>query len=443
MKKKFVVLFAMFAVMLAMMVGCASGPPQQVEEEVDREIDISLDAYEMVGAVLSVKKNDGSGNIVDGEYGAIGILAAEGETIGSALNHCGYDELVPVLESDSFEGWMEYVEVITLDEFGFEETNYELLPDRIYTTEELLALTVSAEGGMYVAKWASVPAEDYSRELEAWEGDVTTSGSFSLRSGGGQMLFREADGTAYSVPAYTYWLEDNITLIETMDTEYGASLIALNNYGGMFSGWTLYEADSVFFNDEPVEGEGILCFPYDSRDPAAGYDVLVNPVLCGEDISTDQFYDMTCTDTNYYAIATWDGDTTVSRRFDLRGGGGWMILLDDQGAEYGSPTYTYRLEEGSALSVAMGLDGSHALIGMDKDGAEFTGWTLYEVDSIFWLTNPLEADGILWFPVDEENLVAGFDVLVNPVLHGENVSTEELCHISCYNTNYYAIANWE
>ena len=126
MKKKIVVLFAMFAVMLAMMVGCASAPPQQVEEEVDREIDISLDAYEMVGAVLSVKKNDGSGNIVDGEYGAIGILAAEGETIGSALNHCGYDELVPVLESDSFEGWMEYVEVITLDEFGFEETNYEL-----------------------------------------------------------------------------------------------------------------------------------------------------------------------------------------------------------------------------------------------------------------------------------------------------------------------------
>ena len=136
MKKKIVVLFAMFAVMLAMMVGCASAPPQQVEEEVDREIDISLDAYEMVGAVLSVKKNDGSGNIVDGEYGAIGILAAEGETIGSALNHCGYDELVPVLESDSFEGWMEYVEVITLDEFGFEETNYELLPDRIYTTED-------------------------------------------------------------------------------------------------------------------------------------------------------------------------------------------------------------------------------------------------------------------------------------------------------------------
>jgi len=461
MKKKIFAVFVMFAIMLTTMAGCASAPTQKAEtdlnaetevtaepeevvvEEPDREIDVSFDAYQRTGAVLTFKKDDGSGNLTDGSYDAIGILAAEGETIGSALEHSGYAELMPVLEGDTFEGWMEYVKVIGVDEFGSEETTYAIVADRFYTTEELLALTVSANGGMYVAKWASIPVEDYFKPLEAWEGDVTTSGSFSLRAGGGTMLFHDASGYAYSFPTYTYWLEETETLLDAMVSEYGASMVAIHNYGAMFSGWTLYEADTVVWNDEPVEEEGILSFPNDDRDPDAGYDVLVNPVLVGEDISTDQLYSMTATDTNYYAVATWDGDATARSRFDLRGNGGNLVLLDNQNVEYGVPTYTYWLDEDDALSVTMGVDGSHALVGMDRDDAVFTGWTVYESDETFWLRDPLEAEGVLWFPVDEENLVAGFDVLVNPVLYGEHVSTEELCHISCSNTNYYAIANWE
>lgn len=442
MKKKIFSVCMILALMLTMMAGCASGQSEQVETEVDREIDISFDVCEIDGAYLSVKEDDGEGGILESEFDGLGILAAEGETIGSALEHGGYLEVTPVLEGDVFEGWMEYVEVITLDEFGFEESEYELLTDNIYTTEELLALPVDADGAMYVAKWAGIPAEEYFRDREAWESDVTTSGSFSLRSGGGQMLFLETSGYAYSVPSYTYWLEEDATLGETMGTEYGASLLALDNYDAMFSGWTLYEADSVFWNEEPVEEEGITCFPIDERDPSAGYDVLVNAVLSGEDISTDQLYNMSCADTNYYAIATWAGDTTEYRRFDLRGNGGWLVLQDEQNAEYGSPTYTYHLEEGGSLSETMGVNG-HALTGMDKDGAEFAGWTLYEVSTVFWRENPVEAKGILCFAVDEEDLVAGFDVLVDPVLYGENVSTEELCHLSCSGTSYYAIANWK
>lgn len=446
MKKKMFAECMILALMLTMMAGCASDQPDQVGEnvgeEVDREIDISFDTCEINGAYLYVKEDDGNGGIQESELDGLGILAAEGETIGSALEHGGYLEVTPVLEGDVFEGWMEYVEVVTLDEFGFEESAYELLTDNIYTTEELLALPVDADGAMYVAKWAGIPVEGYFRDREAWESGVTTSGSFSLRSGGGQMLFQEADGAAYSVSSYTYWLEEDATLGETMGTEYGASLLALDNYGAMFSGWTLYEADSTFWNEEPVEEDGITCFLIDERDPSAGYDVLVNAVLCGEDISTDQLYNMSCADTNYYAIATWDGDATEYHRFDLRGNGGQLVLLDDQNAEYGSSTYTYRLEEGGALSETMGVNG-HVLIGMDKDGAEFTGWTLYQVSTVFWREDLVETDGVLCFAVDKEDLVAGFDVLVDPVLCGENISTEELCHISCFDTGYYAIANWK
>lgn len=305
MKKKMFAVCMMLALMLTMMAGCTSDQSEQMEEEVDREIDISFDTCEIEGAYLYVKEDDGNGGIMESELDGLGILAAEGETIGSALEHGGYLEVTPVLEGDEFEGWMEYVEVITLDEFGFEESDYELLTDNIYTTEELLALPVDADGAMYVAKWAGIPVEEYFRDREAWEGGVTTSGSFSLRSGGGQMLFQEMSGDTYSVSSYTYWLEEDATLGETMGTEYGATLLSLDNDGATFSGWTLYEADSAFWNEEPVEEDGITCFPVDEQDPSAGYDVLVNAVLCGEDISMDQLYNMSCGDTNYYAIANW------------------------------------------------------------------------------------------------------------------------------------------
>lgn len=312
MKKKIAALFAMFAVMLAMVVGCASAPPQQAEEEVDREIDISLDAYEMVGAVLSVKENDGSGNIVDGEYGGIGILAAEGETIGSALDHAGYSDLQPVLDGDVFEGWMEVVEEIVLDEFDFEDTIRKVLPEKLYTTKELLALTVPDHAVTYVAKWESVPAESYFEPVDAWEtDDVTTSGSFSFSANGGTMKFLNPDGTEYEWTEYGYWLEDGQALNEIMGTESVDSLIGIEKEGAKFLGWTLYQADSIFLNEELVEEEGILCFPYESIY-YSGYTLLKNPVLVGEQMPTEQLCAMSVTGTNYFALAEWSKQNTES-----------------------------------------------------------------------------------------------------------------------------------
>ena len=310
MKKKIFALFAMFIVMLAVMVGCASAPPQQAEEEVDREIDISLDAYQMVGAVLSVKENDGSGSIVDEEYGGIGILAAEGETIGSALDHAGYSDLQPVLDGDVFEGWMEVVEEVVLDEFDFEETIRKVLPEKLYTTEELLALTVPDHAVAYVAKWESVPAERYFEPVDAWEtDDVTTSGSFSFSANGGTMKFLNSDGTEYEWAEYGYWLEDGQALSEVMGTESADSLIGIEKEGAEFLGWTLYQADSIFLNEELVEEEGILCIPYESIY-YSGYTLLKNPVLVGEQMPTEQLCGMSVIGTNYYALAEWSAQNS-------------------------------------------------------------------------------------------------------------------------------------
>ena len=72
----------------------------------------------------------------------------------------------------------------------------------------------------------------------------------------------------------------------------------------MCLGWTLYQTDSTFLNEEMVKEEGILCFPYESIY-YSGYTLLKNPVLVGEQMPTEQLCAMSVTGTNYYALAEW------------------------------------------------------------------------------------------------------------------------------------------
>lgn len=282
-----------------------AGAASEPEQEIDREIDVWLEGYDRIGGMIHMTELDLDGNPMESAYGGIGILAAEEETIGSALDHAGYSDLQPVLEGDVFEGWMEVVEEVVLDEYDFEETVRKVLPEKIYTTEELLALTVPAQGVTYVAKWESVPAESYFEPVDAWEtDDVFTVGSFSFSANGGLMSFHHADGSGSQWPEYAYWLEDGQALNEIMGTDNGAALIGVEKEDAEFLGWTLYEAESVFLGDEPFEAEGILCFMYDSED--SGYcTVLKNPVLIGEQMSTEQLCAMSVTGTNYFAVAEW------------------------------------------------------------------------------------------------------------------------------------------
>ena len=319
--KKLTRIFALLLAVLLTMAGCgASNQPEagaaegteqenaaapEMEEELNREIDVNLEGYDQVGGVINVTELDLDGNPVESTYGGIGILAAEGETIGSALDHAGYFDLQPVLEGDVFEGWMEVAEEVVVDEFDFEEVVRKALPEKIYTTEELLELTVPDHAVTYVAKWESVPAESYFEPVDAWETeDVMTSGSFSFSSNGGTMKFLNPDGTEYEWTEYAYWLEDGQALNDVMGTESIDALIGIEKEGAEFLGWTLYQTDSTFLNEELVEEEGILCFPYESIY-YSGYTLLKNPVLVGEQMPTEQLCAMSVTGTNYYALAEW------------------------------------------------------------------------------------------------------------------------------------------
>lgn len=298
-KKLISVLLA--GVMLFAVAGCGTQNSEDLSDGFERTIEVNLDAYSENGGMLSVVEIDAE----DGEtaeYGSVGILAAEGETIGEALNGCGYLSIEPQCEGDEFEGWLEYTIVTSTDEDGIESTANEFVSEKLYSTEELLKIVVTGESN-YIAKWAGISLEDYFK-MDAWDGGTST-GSFSFSANGGTMGFYTKDGTEFENPVYTYWLDDGQALNDIMGTEAGDALINIENEGKEFAGWTVYEADSVFWNNEPVEEDDMTSFLYDQENEDTKYLLLRNATVIREASPTEEICAFTVIGKSYYAVANW------------------------------------------------------------------------------------------------------------------------------------------
>lgn len=265
------------------------------EFESTEQFELTLDGYEQGGGFLKVMEE---GETTASEFGSIGLLAEEGQTIEEALAYFGFSDLEAELEGDELEGWMEYTQTTDEDDFVV----FQLVPDKLYTTEELLAMTIDCNVN-YVAKWTNIPSEDYFVS-EVWE-DASSSGSFSFQANGGTMLFIEENGTEYDSPVYTYWLEEGQALNDIMNTEYGAGLIGIEKEDAEFTGWTLYEADSAFWSSEETEDEQITCFLFDEENEDVKYLLLENATICEEDAPTEKLCGLSMEGKCYYAVANW------------------------------------------------------------------------------------------------------------------------------------------
>ena len=144
-----------------------------------------------------------------------------------------------------------------------------------------------------------------------------------------------------------------------------------------------------------------------------------------------------------YTIDDSIEDAYTSGIFALCGNGGRLSFISLDDYTYESVGYGYGLDIGQTLNDVMGTEYCDSLTGMSKDGAEFTGWTLYMAESIFWSDEHSEADDILTLVYDEDIFYGTEYVLLrNATVVGENMSTEELCGITCNGENYLAMANW-
>ena len=220
----------------------------------DSDIDITFDAYETAGGLLSVTESDGEDGTMVSEYGSASYIASEGEgmKISDMLTKAGVVSIEPVNEADTFEGWMEYNIIPSVDEDGFETQEYvRISEDTLYTTEEVLEKTTTGYDVMYVAKWESVPAEDYFVEVVEEMIDLTPEYSLNLYADGGMMTFEAEE--PYETEFHICWLEDGKTVQDAMLGEWEDPLGAVEKEGAEFIGWTIYEGTSVEWPEEAVE----------------------------------------------------------------------------------------------------------------------------------------------------------------------------------------------
>ena len=429
------VLICILAIAVLLLAGCAGQEAPAAQTEPEREIDINLmDQYGM----LSVQTKEADGTLVTEDYNGISALGAVGEPMGNCFAE--YHSITPVLEGDSFEGWME---CRYDDELG----NYVIVSETIYTTEELMALPVPETSVCYVVKWTGIPVEEYfvMDASDAFE-DASTSGIFALCGNGGSLQFLNFYGDEYSSVGYGYGLEEDQALNDVMGTEYGDSLIGSSKDGARFTGWTLYMAEDLFWSYEPVEEEGMLCLVYDENGyEGVQYVLLRNAVVVDENMSTEQLCGMVREGENYLAMANWESgpENTESSVFAFSGNGGSIHLFSYNDEEYKTVAYSYALESGQALNDVMGTEYGDALIGVTKDGAEFLGWKLYVADEISWGYEEVYDTEILCLLYnDSGSRGPEYALLKNGSLVGEYMPTEQLCGMTTYGENYLAMAIW-
>lgn len=246
--------------------------------EEENQVDVTLEGYDLAGGKLRVALMD-----EEDEFGALGMIGTPGQTIREMLENNGILSVEPVLEGDMFEGWMEVAVTVTVDEFGFEENEYSLVPDRCYMTEELLALPVPDHNVTYMAKWASVPAEEYFAPCEA---ETIVIPSITLISSEGSWRVATVE------PGQTFG-----EVLE-MDTVAAAA-----EAGKIFAGWTVYEynVEDMESSETCVEEEGVLCF-----ELFEGYHMVLRKyTVCHKLLSTEELSDVVCEASDHVVVANW------------------------------------------------------------------------------------------------------------------------------------------
>ena len=246
------------------------------------------------------------------ETGSWDLPAKEGDRIGDVLAEQEITDLGVSLDGDELEGWMVFELIITPDEDGFDDYSYELRSgDTIYSTEELMELTIPAYHACYVAKWASIAIEDYFAEEDYMFDADTTTGSFTLNAGDGAVMTFLPTGASegYESQTYTYWAEDGKTLNDLVATEEWDALSLVEKDGASFTGWTVYEGSGITWSSEASTEENVTSLPYVMNDPSYEgfeYILITDCSVYQENMSTEELCALENYSMDYYAVANWE-----------------------------------------------------------------------------------------------------------------------------------------
>lgn len=263
---------------------------------------VTFDVY--TTGLVKITSDDGAGGTLVDETMGYGFSSFAGTTIKESMKEFGILDIAAVSDEDNFEGWMEYRDIMTMDEDGFEYlTSHEKVSDNLYTTEDVLSMVLDAHT-TFVAKWESISDEEYYLNYEHIDDGLDLS--VTIYGNGGHMNYESS---------YSYESDLAVATIESglsLGTYLGdpAKLKSVEREGYTFNGWCVYASDDLTYVntlDEALNA-GSFCVSLEQY----GYAAMNEWVVVNEFATTEELYDIVCDGSSYLVLANWaDGEKEI------------------------------------------------------------------------------------------------------------------------------------
>lgn len=265
------------------------------------------------------------------------------------------------------------------------------------------------------------------------EGYITLDGYYNTLV----ISTNDADFPTYETQSVVYAGAVGTTLAEAMAAIGDVSVEAVAE-GDTFEGWMEF----VVHIETDADGFDTYTYERVSDTLYTTEEVLAKPFAREEMVYTAKWAGM---DMDSYYVEEDYMWTSDSMAIALDANGGTMTYQFAEGESYDCEFYTYWLMEGETINdlAAQPENGYDPMVSIQKEGAEFAGWTVYVGDSLNWSSEASAEDGEMSLETGMD--IEGFEyvILGNGALYMDSVTTEELFALVCDGvTNYYARANW-
>lgn len=210
----------------------------------------------------------------------------------------------PVKPGVTLEGWAEFKVINPGD-----GERYELVSNKIYTTQEMLSRPVPDYHVAYVAKWSDIQLEQYFKPLVCME-LTANGGSFVY-----EFLDKNSNVVTDTAPTWGYGMVEGQAINDILLQPGVVQWKDVVRPCYEFTGWTLYECDNYdmelvpagsqytpqvpvdeyYYHDTIIDNDGVK---YDR------YILLWSVELVDSNMSTADLMNYKCTK-EYYAVANW------------------------------------------------------------------------------------------------------------------------------------------
>lgn len=285
---------------IMMVLGCLFGCNKNNNIE-GNEVFVTFDGYGLHNGMLKVNTTTTNEETV-----SIDLVSMGGnETVSDILKKNEVTSIEAVNENDIFEGWLIFKTTYTAQEDGTDLVSHTLLSNTLYTTEELLNYKVTDFNITVVAKWATLDSNLYFVEDDMMI-DSDTTGAFVFHAGDGTIKLDVTNDKGLSeTKQYTYWLEDGQSIADLLTSDMWQSFTNVECEGKTFSGWQLYEATAVRWNEKKSTSSIEQSFEYDVDNVDFKYIILENCTSVDGLKTTEDVVNMKNYSKVYYAVAMW------------------------------------------------------------------------------------------------------------------------------------------